>query len=92
MGSSLKATNAEFFRRYFSPQSGILCMIFGIMLVICGIIVLLVPRRVAMFWYLIGVGIFVFVLGITLFIIRCFCPQIIPERRKCERCLCRCVP
>lgn len=90
--SSYKAQNAQFFQKYLGPQSGVHCIIFGIMMILCAAVVYVLPHRLVMFWYMIGVGIAVLILGSFLLISRAFFPQIIPERRRCERILCRCIP
>jgi len=89
---SSKAQSAEIFRRFLSPASGIICIMFGILLIIVAILVLLIPRRIAMFWFILGVGIGVLIMGIVCLVIKCCCPDYLPERRTCEKYVCCCIP
>lgn len=84
--------NAELFRTYLAPRAGLPCVIMGFVFIAVGIFVFFLASRIALFVFLFILGGVLVLLGATLFIVKCFCPSIIPDRRQVENIFCRCIP
>ena len=84
--------NAELFRTYLAPRAGLPCALMGIVFLAVGVFVFFLAQRIALFAFLMILGGCLVILGVSLFIIKCLCPGIIPDRRQVEAVLCRCIP
>mmetsp|Transcript_14574 Transcript_14574/g.57224 ORF Transcript_14574/g.57224 Transcript_14574/m.57224 type:complete len:91 (-) Transcript_14574:269-541(-) len=83
---------ADTCRKYLTPIAGLPCIVMGSIFLLVGIFVVFFAERIALFIFLMLLGGLVILLGIVLLVIRCCCPNILPERRKVEGCLCVCIP
>ena len=84
--------NAELFRKYLAANSGLPCIVMGFVFLVVGVFVFFLATRVAFFVFLFALGGLLIVFGFIMLMFRCFCPQVIPDRKTVEGIFCRCIP
>merc|ERR1712130_607655 len=84
--------NADVFRKYLAPIAGLPCICMGTVFIIVAIVILFLASSPPLYGFLFALGGILVAVGCVLLLIRCLCPGIIPERRKIEIVLCRCIP